>query len=266
MSEFDLDESLNDIALGPEHVGAGQLNHGLYVKFYMNSVLDDAASTQHGRAVYKDVEFVQIMVPGDKNSLIDRPIRLGFDEKSDNQKFAREYALFKENKDQKVDGTPLKEGPPLSKGQIQELAYFNVTTLEQLANLSDTILQKFMGANRLRELARRYLEQAKGGAPLVQMQAELTQRDEQLAAQQLQIDQLVQEMGALRAQAGQPIAVPQTPIGTPPAVPTQEQEPMGFVPEEQPMPDDLPPPDEEFDLEAAEVKPKPKGKRRSVAS
>lgn len=197
MSELELDESIRDMALGqfdqPAHV-VPVVEHGLYVKFYMGSQLNTEKSNEEGRPCYDDLPCVQIMVPGDKSSKVDRPVRLGFEEKDDNNRFAREYNLFLANKEQVLSGTPLKEWPVISSSQIKELEYFNVFTLEHLAGISDSVAQKFMGANRLRDLAKVFLDKAKDGAPLVQMQAALAKRDEELENIRAQLSEVIDEL------------------------------------------------------------------------
>ena len=43
----------------------------LYVKFYMGSTPDTAGTQREGRPMFKSVPFVKILVPGDRNTVID---------------------------------------------------------------------------------------------------------------------------------------------------------------------------------------------------
>ena len=53
---------------------------------------------------------------------------------------------------------------------IAELHYSNITTVEQLANLSDANAQQYMGNFRkLRERAKNFLQAAAGEAPAIKL-------------------------------------------------------------------------------------------------
>ncbi len=147
-------------------------DENLYVKFFIEPLQDRAASLEAGRPIFLDTEFISIMVPGDKDNIVVREIR-----DQDKQRFPRQYAAFKNNEQELVDGTPLGEWGFLSKAQVAELEYFNIRTVEQLANVTDANAQKFMGINKLKQRAQEYLEASKGEAPILQLQEELATRD-----------------------------------------------------------------------------------------
>ena len=189
------DASFTDLAFGQ----AEQNNsHGLYAEFYAHAVQNHAKTLEAGRPIYEDMDYIRIMVPGDKSSIIERPIRMGITPMHDNNRFAREYALYKQGSEQQLVGTPLAEWPVISRSQCKELDFFNVKTVEQLADMPDTAVQNFVGVGQLRELAKRFIVQAKEGAPMLQMQSELGIRDEQISSMQAQIDELISELGATK--------------------------------------------------------------------
>lgn len=198
-----------------------QPKHGLFARFYMHPVQNAAKTLAQGRPIFDETEYVAIMVPGDKASIVERPVRLGIQPGADNVKFSVEYNLFKQQKNQQVSGTPLKEFPPISRSQVRELEHFHVRTVEQLAELSDTHAQKFMGLNSLRELARRFIQHAEGAAPLSALQGQL---EDSLNAQQTmyaQMQDMAKELGALKSQlAGEPVAAVE--VTLPPAATAQK--------------------------------------------
>ena len=177
--------------------------HGLSVQFYMHPLQDAAQTLAKGRPIFKETEYVRIMVPGDKASVVERPVRLGFFETADDQRFAAEYARFKQNKDQDFSGTPLSEWPPLTRSQVKEMEYFNVRTVEQLAEMSDTHMQKFMGLQSLRDLARRFMQHAEGVAPLTKMQAALDKSVNEQSTMSAQIADMSRELAILRGNTNQ---------------------------------------------------------------
>jgi bacterioferritin (cytochrome b1) len=95
-----------------------------------------------------------------------------------------------------VEGTPLKLVPWLTASQIKELNYFNVTTVEQLADVADNLAPNFHGLQKFKKMASDFLKAAKDAAPLTEMRAQLEQRDEQIKALQAQMAQITKEMGA----------------------------------------------------------------------
>lgn len=132
-----------------------------------------------GRPIYDDVVFIEIVTPGDKLNTPKRPMRA-----HDRKRFAVEYARWEAQGrgDGPLTGTPLKEWPLISRSQVEELAYFKVRTVEELASTSDGNMQT-LGAHYsvLRDRAREYLEKAKQGTSRAHMETELAKRDALIA-------------------------------------------------------------------------------------
>lgn len=231
MSETDLDTSLMDMAMGQPLNNGSAADHGLFVEFYHESVDDPDETRRQGRPCFKQADFVRVQVPGDRN-VIERPVRIGADGNSDNVKFAREYQLFKANEQQTVVGTPLKTWPPINKSQVKELEYFRIQTVEQLAQVSDSVAQNFMGLNSLRELARNYIKQAQGGKPLVEMQQRLDETTQQNKALQNQVNELLGEVQQMRVmmQSMQAGTMPDLTPAVQPGPPVNPMEPYPTPP------------------------------------
>jgi hypothetical protein len=151
----------------------------LLVKFENRPVEDKAASLEAGRPIYKEKLYIDIKIPGDKLGGACRPAR-----QNDISRFPRHYAAFRariEGQDAKVDGTPLAEWPMMKRTQVEEMAFFNVHTVEALANLADVHTSKFMGINALKQKAKEWLEVAEKGAAAAQLATELEKRDAEIA-------------------------------------------------------------------------------------
>lgn len=129
----------------------------LYVQFYSRPVLQTTLSEQEGRPIYVDMDHVRILVPGDKLSQIDR---LASDE--DKQRFAAHYAKYKAGSAQEVVGTRLEAVPWMTRSKVEEYKYFNILTVEQLAQASDSVGQKFTGFYADRDKAKKFLDMAEG--------------------------------------------------------------------------------------------------------
>lgn len=157
----------------------------LFVTFFKHPQEDKPQSLEQGRPIYKEVDYVRIMVPGDKDSVVVRPAR-----DLDKQRFAKQFAAYEAGEKEYLDGMPLKAWPMVTRGQVEELKYFGVHTVEQLAELADIHVQKFMGMGTLKEQAKAYIQQAKETAPLVQLNAAVEAKDNEIAALQEAVDDL----------------------------------------------------------------------------
>ena len=134
--------------------------HGLLVAFYHAPIKNEAKSAAEGRFIFEDREFVRIIVPGDKNSEIDRLV-----EPEDKTRFPDEYARFKSGARETIVGTPLEQWPQMTRSLVKEWEYLNVYTIEQLAGISDQAKQAFgMGANQWVQKAQAHLALAKDSA------------------------------------------------------------------------------------------------------
>lgn len=129
-----------------------EMDKSLLVKFYLKSVPDSAATAEAGRPMYKEVEYVDIRVVGKKNGGVARPAR-----HSDMDRFPQHYAMFKNRVEAPVEGTPLSEWPPIGRSTVEQLAFMNIKTVEQLAELSDNYASQIMGGNGFKDKAKKFL-------------------------------------------------------------------------------------------------------------
>jgi hypothetical protein len=133
----------------------------LHIRFYMSPRLNPDKSAEANRAIYEDTEYVEIMIPGDKHNIVQRPVW-----SQDIVRFASQYEKFKKGLNQIV-GTPLAAVPFLTQAQVEEFAFFNIRTVEQLANLNDAISGQFMGAHEFKAKAKAWLDASTSGETLL---------------------------------------------------------------------------------------------------
>lgn len=158
----------------PPGMGPG-FDDKLHVKFFTRPRIDIEASSKANRPIYKDVPFVEIMVPGDKNNI-------SLEEVWDlhKRRFPRHWEQFQAGLKDQVVGTPLRVAPFLTDSHIEELAYFKIRTLEQLATLSDTHMT-FMGARELQQAAKKFLDRSKSADVLLERIEKLEAENQRLA-------------------------------------------------------------------------------------
>jgi cell division protein FtsB len=157
----------------------------LFVQFYMGSVKNAAKSEEAGHPVFDDLPFVKIIVPGDKNTIIDTVA-----DNSHKQRFARAWEQFQRNEEQIAEGWPLREWPAITRAQADELRHMNIVTVEQLANLSDVHGSKIMGYHELKRKAQTALTVAKDQSVAQKLAAQNETLKGQVAALEAQLKEL----------------------------------------------------------------------------
>jgi hypothetical protein len=164
----------------------------LHVVFAQASHFDDVKTRDEQRPVFIMMDYITIMVPGDQTSVVHRPVR-----DSDKDRFPIQYAAFLNGKEQQV-GFPLSEWPAITRAQCDELTYFKITTVEALANVSDTVKQKFMGLTQLSEKAKAWLAVRKGEEPAMQLAAAMAAKDEELNSMRAQMQMMQDALAELQ--------------------------------------------------------------------
>lgn len=147
----------------------------LYVEFFRKPVLQPGKSREAGRAVYEEVDYVRIHVPGDKSSVIERPLS-----EQDIFRFQDRYNKWKAGQDEAVTGTPLTALPGMTPSKVEEYKFFKIITVEQLADANDNLGGKFMSFQADKQRAKAFMEVAANNAPIEKMNAELAKRDAEL--------------------------------------------------------------------------------------
>jgi len=187
--------SLDELQRNPFDSNASGVQHNpeddkkLLVRFYMHPVQQTAKSIKAGRKIFKDTEYIEILIPGDKHSIIRRQV---FD--IDRQRFSDIYKRFKMGLENQNEGTPLMNLVWMTESKMKEYEFFNITTVEQLAQASDgSQAASVMGFPDDKRKAQSFLEAAQNEAPLVEMRAMLDERNSE-------IDMLKKQMEAMNRQ------------------------------------------------------------------
>lgn len=164
---------------------AGMMDHvpQVLVGFGLYPIKDGRKSAEAGRDVYKDVEFVRIAVPGDRNSLFFQPA-----EDSHRRRFPKAYDAFKQRSHEAREGTPIEQWPPVSRSVALNLKALHVHTVEALAEVHDGLIDK-LGTNgrELRSRAQAWISDAQNNAEAQRLAKEKQDLQDQLEAMQAQI-------------------------------------------------------------------------------
>lgn len=165
-------------------------DHKLFVSFYTKPVMNPLKSTEAGRQVFDELDYIRIMTPGSQLSIIDTPV-------TDNNyllRFGERYKKWKSGQEELLSGTPLDAFPWLigKVGLLAELRALNIHTVEQLSTLPDSAMHNMMGGIELRKRAADWLDQTTGtDAKVAKMSKDNDDLKAQLAAMQDQMKQLM---------------------------------------------------------------------------
>lgn len=156
---------------------------GNAVRFFLKPVEVKWKSAEEGRPIFEDREFIEIHKPGSKNHIICRPAK---DE--DRQIYADTYKAFKAGEEQAATGTPVTEWPQIRPAQAAMLKHHKVSTVEQLAALSEDQATK-MGREGfdLRKKAKAFIEAANNAGALSER---MTTLEKKLGAKDGEIEEL----------------------------------------------------------------------------
>lgn len=174
------------------------------VAFGMYYQLDEIQTSKAGHEVYRDVEFVKIAVPGDKNSVVFQPAA-----DTHRKRFPRAYAEFKARTAgaETREGLPIEQWAPISRSVAMTLRAAHIHTVEALAVVHDGHIDR-IGTNgrELRAKAIAFLEQAKDSSAVLKLAADKKDLQDQLAAMQAQINLLLQNQATAAPAPAAPAA------------------------------------------------------------
>jgi len=177
----------------------------LAVQFYKKSVKQDIASEEAGRPIFKEFDFVKIMIPGDNLTEIDT-----YAQNSHKQRFPRQWAHYQiqMGSHEDVIGTPIDQWPQVTRSQAEELRGLKFYTVESIADCSDQQLQRIgmvagMSPHNFRLKAKAFLNLANNSAEVAQREAEMqalrAENDKIKAETDAKLTAMQEQMSALLA-------------------------------------------------------------------
>ena len=149
---------------------------GLLVRFVLHPHQNKEKSKAAGRPIYEEREYVDVRKPGDRTWHQFRPVA-----SIDIARWPKHYEAFKSRAAEPSEGTPLEQWPAINRSLVEELKFFHVNTVEQLAALDDLACQKFMGIRTWKDKAVAFLAASGESAAAEAMANALSERDAQIA-------------------------------------------------------------------------------------
>lgn len=180
----------------------------LAVKFYKRAVKLEHETNEAGRPIYKDYDFVRIMVAGDNLTEIDT-----YAQESHKQRFPRQWLQYQASQDSssEIHGTPVEQWPLITQSQAQELRAIKFLTVESIANASDLQLQRIgmiagMSPHAFRDKAKTFLNLATESAEANKRAEEINQLKQELAQKEAETAKIKAETDAKLAQMQEQMA------------------------------------------------------------
>ena len=173
----------------PSHATPVAVGFGLHPK------KDSKASEAAGRPIFKEVEYVRIVTPGERNTVFCQPAT-----EQHKRRFPKAYAAFKAGSAVAEQGTPLEQWPQMTRGQVLSFRAIGIHTVEALAAVHDGNIEALgHGGRELREKAIAYIRQAEDTAAVQKLAAEKQAMADQMALLQAQITDLAARLEAAEA-------------------------------------------------------------------
>lgn len=157
---------------------------GLWVEFESVPKQNLFESEQQGRPIFKDVDYIKIIFPGDKTKAVHRPVK-----EEDKLRFSKQWEVYQKQGHLVIEGTPIEQWAPLTKSEVAELKAINIHTVESLAALPDTALS-WLGARTMRDKAKAWLAQAVDGSAISALIAKNESQANKISALEAQVKEL----------------------------------------------------------------------------
>jgi len=169
------------------------MNKGITPVFFLEPIQNPQKTAEAGRPICDDMERVRLFVAGDPYNQVVHPVDMGIKER-----FPEAYRRWKEkNEDMHIEGTPIRQWSLLTPANIAEFEAIKIYSVEGLAQVPDSSLQRCMGLREWREKARAWLATAKDGAAAVKYAEENVRLNDEIAELKRQMGELSSQMASV---------------------------------------------------------------------
>jgi hypothetical protein len=165
-------------------------------QFFINSVIDKEKTREAGREIYKDVAFVRISTPGNKNEEV-----IARAKESHKKRWPQYWKAFQEGTEAIADGFPLDHWVLASPAERAALKSIKCMTVEQLAAMPEGNFPKLMpNLPALQIKARNFLEKSTDGAHIARIEKKTELQDQRIKDLEDSNEDLKGQCDALLAQ------------------------------------------------------------------
>lgn len=163
--------------------------------FFSKEVEDKGRTKVEGRPIFKMVDYVEIIIPGDKNNRPKKPV-------SDEHKkrWPMQWQAYQSNQQEVIDGTPINQWAYLTPARVAELRAIGCRTIESVANFDETHIKR-LGPDGF-DLKRRAQQALKPQSDVEQeLRSEVSVLESENKELKMTMEHLQQRLEALEAAA-----------------------------------------------------------------
>ena len=196
MDDFDFAvPTSHNAVFGQQAYGAqaAAMNHGITPVFFLEPVVNPKKTAEAGRPIYEDMERVRLFVAGDPYNQVVNPV-----DQATKERFPEAYRAFVEKREMHVEGTPIRQWALLTPKDVAEFEAIKVFSVEGLAQIPDSSLQRVHGLREWREKARTWLAVNKDSAAAVQYAAENLRLNDEIAGLKKDLSELAAQVSGLK--------------------------------------------------------------------
>ena len=163
------------------------------VKFYKKPAAKPG-SDETGETEYYMREHIEIVIPGDKTTLIRRGVK-----EQDKVTYAKQYEAFKKGEEQNPDGYPLTLWPICTEAEQMVLKAHGIQTVEQLAQVPPDMLPKGPEILKLHGKAQEFMDVRESSIEINKLQHKNKELEDQMSNQESTIAALKSQLDQLMA-------------------------------------------------------------------
>lgn len=104
-------------------------------RFHLRAIQDEEASKKAGHPIFKDVEYVEVHHPGQRNTVPCLRVK-----EHHIEAWPRHYDAFKRGEDAPIEGYRIEEWPPVTAAMAETLKAMQIPTVESLAAIPESAL------------------------------------------------------------------------------------------------------------------------------
>ena len=165
------------------------MNVGITPVFFLEPVRNPKKSAEAGRPICDDEERVRLFVAGDPYNQVVHPVDQGM-----RDRFPQAYQAFKDKREMHIEGTPIRQWALLTPSNIAEFEAIKIFSVEGLAQIPDSTLQKVHGLREWREKAKAWLATAKDSAVSVKYAEENLRLNDEIEGLKRQMKELAAQV------------------------------------------------------------------------
>lgn len=144
------------VGLGNEGMRLAKMNEGITPFFFEEPVKNETKTSEAGYPVYDSLPRVRLFVAGDPYNQVTHPL-----DDAQKERFPIEYKAWVEKKTaMHISGTPLRQWPLLGPAEIASFEEMKIFSVQALAQIPDSSLQRAYGLREWRDKAKAWLDSA----------------------------------------------------------------------------------------------------------